>query len=80
MLIGLLRTYLRPYRRELAIVVALQLVATMASLYLPSLNADIIHAHKFGSAAWAALLARSTRTPRSRLANRCLRSVTSYQT
>jgi ATP-binding cassette subfamily B protein len=41
-LIGLLRTHLRPYRRELAIVVALQLVATMASLYLPSLNADII--------------------------------------
>ena len=42
MLIGLLRTHLRPYKRELAIVVALQLVATMASLYLPSLNADII--------------------------------------
>ena len=41
-LIGLLRTHLRPYRRALAIVVALQLVATMASLYLPSLNADII--------------------------------------
>jgi ATP-binding cassette subfamily B protein len=41
-LIGLLRTHLRPYRRELAIVVAFQLVATMASLYLPSLNADII--------------------------------------
>ena len=42
MLIGLLRTHLRPYRRELGIVVVLQLVATMASLYLPSLNADII--------------------------------------
>jgi ATP-binding cassette subfamily B multidrug efflux pump len=41
-LIGLLRTQLRPYRRELTIVVVLQLVATMASLYLPSLNADII--------------------------------------
>nr|WP_205863486.1 ABC transporter ATP-binding protein [Planosporangium thailandense] len=38
----LLRTYLRPYRRPLAAVVLLQLVGTMASLYLPSLNADII--------------------------------------
>jgi ATP-binding cassette subfamily B multidrug efflux pump len=37
-----LRTYLRPYTRALLAVVALQLVATMASLYLPSLNADII--------------------------------------
>lgn len=38
----LLTTYLQPYRRELGIVVALQLVGTIASLYLPSLNADII--------------------------------------
>lgn len=42
MLIRLLRTHLRPYRRLLAAVVALQFVGTMASLYLPSLNADII--------------------------------------
>ena len=42
MLIGLLRTYLRPYTRPLIAVVALQLVSTMANLYLPSLNADII--------------------------------------
>ncbi len=42
MLIKLLRTYLRPYITGLLAVVALQLVATMASLYLPSLNADII--------------------------------------
>jgi len=41
-LVRLLRTYLRPYRRELTIVVLLQLVGTIASLYLPSLNADII--------------------------------------
>jgi ATP-binding cassette subfamily B protein len=41
-LTGLLRTYLRPYRRPLTAVVLLQLVGTMASLYLPSLNADII--------------------------------------
>lgn len=42
MLITLLRTYLRPYRRWLAAVVVLQFVGTLASLYLPSLNADII--------------------------------------
>jgi ATP-binding cassette subfamily B protein len=42
MLIPLLRQYLRPYRRPLLAVVALQFVGTMASLYLPSLNADII--------------------------------------
>jgi ATP-binding cassette subfamily B protein len=42
MLVRLLRDHLRPYRRWLAAVVALQLVGTMASLYLPSLNADII--------------------------------------
>ena len=42
MLIRLLRTYLRPYRRELALVVLLQLVGSIAALYLPSLNADII--------------------------------------
>lgn len=38
----LLRTYLRPYKRELAAVLVLQLIGTIASLYLPSLNADII--------------------------------------
>jgi ATP-binding cassette subfamily B protein len=42
MLTRLLRTYLRPYKRPLTAVVLLQLVGTMASLYLPSLNADII--------------------------------------
>src|SRR4051794_9811059 len=42
MLRTLLRDRLRPYRRWLVAVVALQLVGTMASLYLPSLNADII--------------------------------------
>ena len=41
-LIRLLRAYLRPYAGALTAVVLLQLVATMASLYLPSLNADII--------------------------------------
>ncbi|MFD4369122.1 ABC transporter ATP-binding protein [Rhodococcus sp. NPDC058521] len=42
MLIQLLSTFLRPYKRELAGVVAFQLVATAAALYLPSLNADLI--------------------------------------
>ena len=42
MLVWQLRQYLTPYRREIAIIVALQFVATMAVLYLPSLNADII--------------------------------------
>lgn len=42
MLIRLLRTYLRPYGGLLSVVVVLQLVGTIASLYLPSLNADII--------------------------------------
>lgn len=42
MLISLLRTYLAPYRAQLAGVVVLQLISVIAMLYLPSLNADII--------------------------------------
>ncbi|PZS27521.1 MAG: multidrug ABC transporter ATP-binding protein [Pseudonocardiales bacterium] len=42
MLIRLLRRFLRPYRNLLLVVVVLQLIGTMASLYLPTLNADII--------------------------------------
>ncbi len=42
MLIRLLRTYLRPYRGPLAMVVLFQLIGTIASLYLPALNAEII--------------------------------------
>jgi ATP-binding cassette subfamily B multidrug efflux pump len=41
-LIRLLRTYLVPYRRLLVAVVVLQLLGSLAALYLPSLNADII--------------------------------------
>ncbi|GHC26318.1 multidrug ABC transporter ATP-binding protein [Streptomyces vinaceusdrappus] len=41
-LIRLLRAYLRPYRKPIALLVALQFVQTCASLYLPTLNADII--------------------------------------
>ena len=42
MLIRLLRQYLRPYTTPIAIVLSLQLIQTLATLYLPSLNADII--------------------------------------
>ncbi|MGH8257054.1 MAG: ABC transporter ATP-binding protein, partial [Steroidobacteraceae bacterium] len=42
MLMRLLRAYLRPYNAWLAAVVVLQLLGTIASLYLPSLNAQII--------------------------------------
>jgi ATP-binding cassette, subfamily B, multidrug efflux pump len=42
MLIPLLRAYLRPYGRPIAMVLVFQLVQTMANLYLPGLNADII--------------------------------------
>ena len=49
MLIDLLKTYLRPYRRELGVVVVLQLISTIASLFLPTLNADIIDIGIIGS-------------------------------
>ena len=42
MLLPLLRTYLRPYRGAIALVVVFQLVQTLATLYLPGLNADVI--------------------------------------
>ncbi len=42
MLIRLLREYLRPYRRELLLVMIFQLAQTLATLYLPTLNANII--------------------------------------
>jgi ATP-binding cassette subfamily B protein len=42
MLIKVLRSYLKPYKVPIAIVVLLQLVSTIATLYLPTLNADII--------------------------------------
>lgn len=42
MLIRLLRTYLGPYQKPIALLVALQLLQTSATLYLPTLNADII--------------------------------------
>jgi len=43
MLMRLLREYLKPYTRPLTVVVVLQLIQSMANLYLPHLNADIIN-------------------------------------
>ncbi len=42
MLLALLRQYVRPYRRLVAVVMVLQLISTLASLYLPTINAAII--------------------------------------
>ena len=42
MLLALLREYVRPYRRPVAAVMTLQTVSTLASLYLPGVNASII--------------------------------------
>lgn len=42
MLIRIIRDYLAPYRGMVAVLVGLQLVGTIASLYLPSLNGTII--------------------------------------
>ncbi len=42
MLIRLMRTYLKPYTGLLALVVLLQLIGTIANLFLPTLNARII--------------------------------------
>ena len=42
MLVRLLRTFLKRYRKLLIVVVALQAAQTIAALFLPTLNADII--------------------------------------
>ena len=42
MLVALLRQFVRPYRRLVVAVMTLQLVSTLASLYLPTVNATII--------------------------------------
>ena len=42
-MIRLLREYLRPYGRQLGLVIALLLVQAIANLYLPELNAEIIN-------------------------------------
>ncbi|MHB1498153.1 MAG: ABC transporter ATP-binding protein [Acidimicrobiales bacterium] len=43
MLSRLLRTYLRPYRRQVAVVVVMMAAQTGGNLYLPNLMADIIN-------------------------------------
>lgn len=42
MLLALLRQYIRPYRRLVAVLMTLQVTSTLASLYLPTVNAAII--------------------------------------
>ncbi|MFG3117156.1 ABC transporter ATP-binding protein [Streptomyces sp. NPDC048197] len=42
MLVRLARAHLRPHRRSMTLIVLLQLIQTLATLYLPTLNADII--------------------------------------
>jgi ATP-binding cassette subfamily B protein len=42
MLLALLRQYVRPYRWLLAVVASVQVISTLASLYLPTVNAAII--------------------------------------
>jgi len=43
LLTKILKQYLRPYRKSVAFIVLLLLVQAIASLYLPSLNADLIN-------------------------------------
>src|SRR6185503_802947 len=42
-MIALLRTYLRPYAGQIALVLVLLLVQSIGNLYLPTLNGDIIN-------------------------------------
>jgi ABC-type multidrug transport system fused ATPase/permease subunit len=42
MLLALLRQYIRPYRRLVAVLMVLQMISTLATLYLPTINARII--------------------------------------
>ncbi len=43
LILGLLKTSLRPYARAVTLVVLLLVVQSIANLYLPNLNADIIN-------------------------------------
>ncbi|MFC3495559.1 ABC transporter ATP-binding protein [Glycomyces rhizosphaerae] len=42
-IIRLLAEYLRPHRRNLTLTVVLQILGTLASLYVPTLNADLVN-------------------------------------
>ncbi len=43
MLVRLLRQFLRPYARQISVLIALLVAQTVGNLYLPNLNADIIN-------------------------------------
>lgn len=43
MLVGLLKDYLRPYKKSVLAVLLLLLIQAIANLYLPNLNADLIN-------------------------------------
>ena len=43
LILRLLQTYMRPYARAVMLVVVLLLIQSVANLYLPNLNADIIN-------------------------------------
>ncbi len=43
MLVRLLRAYLRPYGRQIVVLITLLVAQTVGNLYLPNLNADIIN-------------------------------------
>jgi ATP-binding cassette, subfamily B, multidrug efflux pump len=42
MLLALLRQYIQPYRRLVAVLIVLQVISTLTSLYVPTVNAAII--------------------------------------
>ena len=46
-MIALLRTYLRPYARQIGLVLVLLLIQSIGNLYLPTLNGDIINTGAF---------------------------------
>ena len=70
MLLRLLRQFSLPYRVGLAVVVGLQLVSTIAALYLPTLNADIIdNGVSKGAAARTNSAGRAKAAPAQPLAN-----------
>ena len=43
MLVNILKRYLAPYKRSVAFILLLLLIQSVANLYLPNLNADLIN-------------------------------------
>ena len=43
MLTKILKRYLRPYKRQVYLIILMLLIQAIASLYLPNLNADLIN-------------------------------------